>query len=220
MKAASRARRSRSRGRGGRASVARADVSDPPSISAAVSMVTAALGRLDVLVNSAGILRLGSIEKLSLQDWADTQRVNVDGLFHTTRAAIPYLRESDAGRIINISSWMGKSGKAYYGAYCASKFAIIALTETLALELAGDRITVNSICPGIIIRTGMRDRAEEEQRVMGLPSAEERIATIPLGTSRAAGRRRGDRCVSGVRSGKLHDRPYGQRHRRYVAQIE
>jgi NAD(P)-dependent dehydrogenase (short-subunit alcohol dehydrogenase family) len=166
---------------GGRASVARADVSDPASISAAVSMVTAALGRLDVLVNSAGILRLGSIEKLSLQDWADTQRINVDGLFHTTRAAIPYLRGSNAGRIINISSWMGKSGKAYYGAYCASKFAIIGLTETLALELAGDRITVNAICPGIIIRTGMRDRAEEEQRVMGLPSAKERIATIPLG---------------------------------------
>jgi NAD(P)-dependent dehydrogenase (short-subunit alcohol dehydrogenase family) len=153
---------------GGKASVARADVSDPASIGAAVQMLTSALGRLDVLVNSAGILRLGSIEKLSLQDWADTQRTNVDGLFH-------------AGRIINISSWMGKSGKAYYGAYCASKFAIIALTETLALELASDRITVNAICPGIIMQTGMRDRAEEEQRVMGLPSAEERIATIPLG---------------------------------------
>lgn len=166
---------------GGTASVARADVSDPASIGAAVQTLTSALGRLDVLVNSAGILRLGSIEKLSLQDWADTQRTNVDGLFHATRAAIPHLRQGDAGRIINISSWMGKSGKAYYGAYCASKFAIIALTETLALELASDRITVNAICPGIIMQTGMRDRAEEEQRVMGLPSAEERIATIPLG---------------------------------------
>jgi NAD(P)-dependent dehydrogenase (short-subunit alcohol dehydrogenase family) len=168
-------------GRGGRASVARADVSDPPSIGAAVKTFAAGLGRLDVLVNSAGILRLGSIETLSLQDWSDTQRVNVDGLFHTTRAAIPHLRKGGAGRIINISSWMGKSGKAYYGAYCASKFAIIALTETLALELARDRITVNAICPGIIMQTGMRDRAEEEQRSMGLPSAEERIATIPLG---------------------------------------
>jgi NAD(P)-dependent dehydrogenase (short-subunit alcohol dehydrogenase family) len=76
-------------GAGGKASVARADVSDPASISAAVKMLTKALGRLDVLVNSAGILRLGSIETLSLQDWADTQRINFDGLFHTTRAAIP-----------------------------------------------------------------------------------------------------------------------------------
>jgi NAD(P)-dependent dehydrogenase (short-subunit alcohol dehydrogenase family) len=167
--------------RGGKASVARADVSEPASIGVAVTTLAAELGRLDVLVNSAGILRLGSIETLSLQDWADTQRVNVDGLFHTTRAAIPHLRKADAGRIINISSWMGKSGKAYYGAYCASKFAIIALTETLALELAQDRITVNAICPGIIMHTGMRDRAEEEQRSMGLPSAQERIATIPLG---------------------------------------
>ena len=69
----------------------------------------------------------------------------------------------------------------YYGAYCASKFAVIALTQTLALELASEHINVNAICPGVIVETGMRDRAEVELKAMGLPSAAERVSAIPLG---------------------------------------
>ena len=158
-----------------------ADVSDEAGIRPAIDRLAERLGRVDVLVNCAGILRLGMLAEMDLKDWRDTFRVNVDGVFHTSRAAIPHLRRQDSGRVINISSWLGKSGKAYYGAYCASKAAIISLTETMALELAADGITVNAICPGIIMRTGMRHRAEEDLRRLGLPSAEHRVAGIPLG---------------------------------------
>ena len=166
----------------GRAAYAeRADVSDEEAVQGAISGLAEKLGRVDILVNCAGILRLGTLAEMSVKDWRDTFRVNVDGVFHTSRAAIPYLRRQGSGRVINISSWLGKSGKAYYGAYCASKAAIISLTETMALELAADGITVNAICPGIIMHTGMRDRAEEDLRQLGLPSAENRVAGIPLG---------------------------------------
>jgi NAD(P)-dependent dehydrogenase (short-subunit alcohol dehydrogenase family) len=164
-----------------RVSVATADVADGDAVLSAVDKLGDELGAIDILVNCAGILRLGTLEKLSVEDWRRTFRTNVDGVFHASRAAIPHLRARGEGRIVNISSWLGKSGKAHYGAYCASKAAIISLTETLALELASDRITVNAICPGIITNTGMRDRAEVDSQVLGLPSAEARIAGIPLG---------------------------------------
>lgn len=161
--------------------VAAADVTDIAATQRAVETLVQTLGKLDILVNCAGILRIAKLAEMSKQDWDDTFRINVDGVFHACRAAIPHLRKHKRGRIINIASWLGKTGKPYYGAYCASKFAVIALTQTLALELASEHINVNAICPGVIVETGMRDRAEAESKAMGLPSAEERVSLIPLG---------------------------------------
>jgi NAD(P)-dependent dehydrogenase (short-subunit alcohol dehydrogenase family) len=158
-----------------------ANVGDGDAIGAAVNSLARELGGLDILVNCAGILRLGTLESLSAKDWRETFSANVDGVFYASRAAIPHLRARGSARIVNISSWLGKTGRAQFGAYCASKAAIISLTETMALELAADRITVNAICPGIIAHTGMRDRAEVDARALGLPSAEARVAGIPLG---------------------------------------
>jgi NAD(P)-dependent dehydrogenase (short-subunit alcohol dehydrogenase family) len=161
--------------------VAAADVTDIAATQRALDALVEKLGKLDILVNSVGILRIAKLAEMSKQDWDDTFRINVDGVFHACRAAIPHLRKQRRGRIINIASWLGKTGKPYYGAYCASKFAVIALTQTLALELASEHINVNAICPGVIMETAMRDRAEAELKAMGLPSAEERVSLIPLG---------------------------------------
>ena len=109
--------------------VAAADVTDIDAMQRAVDALVQKLGKLDILVNSAGILRIAQLAEMSKKDWDDTLRINVDGVFHACRAAIPHLRRRKRGRIINIASWLGKTAKPYYGAYSASKFAVIALTQ-------------------------------------------------------------------------------------------
>ena len=88
--------------------------------------------------------------------------------------------ERRSGAVVNLASWMGKSGAKAYGAYCASKFAIVALTQTLALELGQHGVRVNAVAPGLVVQTRMREKSEEERWREGLPLAEERAKTIPL----------------------------------------
>lgn len=158
-----------------------ADVSSWQSIQAAIGAASKELGQADVLVNSAGILRMGTVADLSLDDWSSTFRVNVDGVFHTCRAVVPGMVARRSGRIINVASWFGKVGRAHFSAYCASKFAVIGLTQSLAMEVAPSGVNVNAICPGTVVNTGMRKVADAGARKLGMPTAEERESTIPLG---------------------------------------
>ena len=168
-------------GRGHEAVAAFGDVSRRADVDAAVAVLTEALGPADILVNSAGILRIGALLEQSYEDFGAQFRVNVDGVFHACQAVVPSMVERRRGSVLNIASWLGKRGMRLYGGYAAPKFAVIGMTQTLALEVASAGVRVNALCPGLIVDTGMRVRAEAVHRQLGLPSAEERAAQIPLG---------------------------------------
>jgi NAD(P)-dependent dehydrogenase (short-subunit alcohol dehydrogenase family) len=158
-----------------------ADVGDRAAVHRMVAESLAALGHLDVLVNNAGICRIGAIADFAESDWRDTFRVNVDGVFFCCQAAVPAMARRGQGSIVNIASWSGKSGAAYFGPYCASKFAVIGLTQSLAREVAAQGIRVNAVCPGIVAGTAMRAEVDARSQAIGRPTGDERVGLIPLG---------------------------------------
>jgi len=165
---------------GGRVVVAAGDVSSREAVAAGIGALKEALGPIDILVNNAGICKVGKLLETSEAEWKATFGINVDGLFHVTRQIAPGMVERRRGTIVNIASWMGKSGVAAYGAYCASKFAVVSLTQSLALEIGEYGIRVNAIAPGLIVETKMRDESEIQRAAEGLPTAKDRAKTIPL----------------------------------------
>jgi len=166
---------------GRRGAVFKADVGDFGQASAAVDAFLKTFGKIDVLANNAGVITIGTVEETSIEEWHRVFRINLDGVFNFCKAVVPHMRARKAGKIVNTASWLGKSGKPHYGAYCASKFAVIGLTQTLALELAPIGINVNAVCPGTIVETGMRTIADQQSIEQGIPTAKEREAQIPIG---------------------------------------
>lgn len=125
------------------------DVTDEESVTQGIEKAVTAFGGLDCLVNNAGIAGpTVPIEDVTTEQWERTMAVNLRGMFITTKHAARHLRNSDRGRIINISSISGKRPLRNRTPYAASKMAVIGLTRTLALEFSIDGVTVNAVCPG------------------------------------------------------------------------
>jgi 3alpha(or 20beta)-hydroxysteroid dehydrogenase len=136
------------------------DVTSPDDWAQATHHARTAAGRLDVLVNNAGIIHVTPLLEQQLKDWDATLAVNATGPLLGIQAAVPLMRENGGGSIINVASVFGVVGAVGYVAYCASKGALISLTKTAALELAPDGIRVNVICPGGV-STPMNEHEKE-----------------------------------------------------------
>jgi len=123
------------------------DVRDPAAVGAAVEETVNRLGSLDILVANAGIVSTGPLEEVTDEIWQQLVDTNLTGAFHTLRAAIPVMRRQRFGRIVVTSSMGGRMGIPELAAYNATKWGVIGLAKSLALEVAKEGITVNVICP-------------------------------------------------------------------------
>jgi NAD(P)-dependent dehydrogenase (short-subunit alcohol dehydrogenase family) len=158
---------------GGRSLAVVADVASEPAVASMVAATVRAFGRLDILVNNAGIAGpTAPVAEAACEDWERTLAVNLTGAFLCSKLAIPHLIAQNSGRIINITSVAGRIGYAMRSAYAASKWGLIGLTRSLALELGPHGVTVNAIAPGAVrgerIGNVVRDRAA----ALGRPAAD------------------------------------------------
>ncbi len=124
------------------------DVRDFAQCQAMVQSTLDKWGQVDILVNNAGVIKVGPVFMFGEEDWDLIQDVNVKGTFLCSKAVAPHMMQRKGGRIVNLASMAGKSGKAGASSYCASKFAVIGFTQALAEEMGQFDVTVNAVCPG------------------------------------------------------------------------
>ena len=165
----------------------RLDVTDRASTDAAVSRVEAELGPVDVLVNNAGISNVAPFCEITDADWDRLMGVNLRGVFIVTQRVLPSMLERRSGRIINISSMAGKEGLPNLAHYCATKFGVIGLTQSLAKEVADRDVTVNAVCPGVV-RTPLWDDPDTGilRELDGENGWQMFVSGIPLGRPQSA----------------------------------
>ena len=151
------------RAAGGTAETFRLDIGDETSIKECAKSALARLGKVEILLNNAGITRDGLSMRMKRADWDDVLSTNLTGSFLMTQALLPQMLKLRWGRILNVTSIVGETGQAGQANYAASKAGLIGLTKSLARELASRTITVNAVAPGYI-ETAMTAVLNEEQR--------------------------------------------------------
>ena len=148
------------------------DVGDPASVESMAREVSSLVPHLNVLVNSAGVLQVGGLDETSLEEWEETIRVNLTGVFLVTKALLPLLRRAPWASVVNVASIAGQTGNVFAGvAYAASKAGVIGLTKRLAVMLAPEGIRVNAVAPSFVetdMTRGFLDTPEKRERVRSL----------------------------------------------------
>jgi meso-butanediol dehydrogenase / (S,S)-butanediol dehydrogenase / diacetyl reductase len=165
----------------------RLDVTDRDSTDQAVTRIEQAFGPVDVLVNNAGISSVAPFLDITDRDWDRLIGVNLRGVLVVTQRVLPLMLERCSGRVINISSMAGKEGLPNLAHYCAAKFGVIGLTQSLAKEVAANHVTVNAVCPGVV-RTPLWDDPDTGilRQLDGENGWQAFLAGIPLGRPQSA----------------------------------
>lgn len=164
--------------------IASADISEQSEATSAVSKLIEELGSVDILINNAGIAKFGTLVDMDPTDWERIIRVNLMGTYHVTRAALPHMLEQQSGDIINVASTAGERGFATGSAYCASKFALLGMTESLMQEVRKSNIRVVALTPSTVntelaVNTGLKI-GDEDRMMQPEDVAELALATLKL----------------------------------------
>jgi NAD(P)-dependent dehydrogenase (short-subunit alcohol dehydrogenase family) len=164
---------------GDSALVVAADVSKNMEIDRAIERTVERFGGIDVLLNNAGVLHMGTVEEITEEQWDETFRVNVRGLWLLSRAVLPYLRKAGGGSIINMASVLGINGARNRASYSPSKGAVVLLTKCMAIDHGHEHIRVNAICPSFVetdLTAAVVRNSPDPRKVRA-----ERVAVHPIG---------------------------------------
>ena len=145
-----------------------ADMSRPAEIEAMMQAAQQRFGGVDILVNNAGIQHVANIEDFPVDRWDAIIAINLSSAFHTTRLALPYMKQNNWGRIINLASIHGLVASAQKSAYVAAKHGIVGLTKVTALETAQTGVTCNAICPGWVLTPLVQKQVDARAQKEGL----------------------------------------------------
>ncbi len=146
-----------------------ADMSRPAEIEDMMRAAEREFGAVDILVNNAGIQHVAAVEDFPVEKWDAIIAINLSSAFHTMRLAIPAMRRSNWGRILNIASTHGLVASAQKSAYGAAKHGLVGLTKAAALETATTGVTVNAICPGWVLTPLVQKQIDDRARAQGIP---------------------------------------------------
>jgi NAD(P)-dependent dehydrogenase (short-subunit alcohol dehydrogenase family) len=199
----------------------RADVSDPASLEAAAERVQARYGRIHVLCNNAGVLTHGPLVDSSPRDWSWLVGVNLLGVGHGIRSFVPRIRaHGEGGHVVNTSSVAGLLALPELGIYAATKFAVLAISETLRAELAPDGIGVSVLCPGGV-RTRIHEAARNRPAALGGPEAGGRAERTDAAVESGMDPDRVGRCVlRAVRRGDPYVLTHPEFRAPFAARVE
>ena len=156
-----------------------ANMLDADAIADLIAFAKRELGRLDILVNNAGVQHVSAVDAFPKEKWDAIIAINLTSAFHTTKFAVPIMREQGRGRIVNIASAHALVASPFKSAYVAAKHGIMGLTKTVALETAEDGITVNAICPGYVKTPLVENQIADTAKARGI-SEEEVVRDVML----------------------------------------